>query len=81
MIKCKHCKTDKHVRIQVYAHVSAPVEMYSSFSKKNMRKKDFNVLAVLWETTDFMCTKCNTLLKKGRPMRYYSDDELDRMGY
>lgn len=58
MYKCEKCGADTNAMVQM--SVCAPSSMIHNFSKKNMSKKEFRVLGVLWETADLLCTneKC-----------------------
>lgn len=56
-MKCIHCGSD--TRMQVHVVISAPGELAHKFSKQNLRRKDVNIMACLWETADFICTNPN----------------------
>lgn len=56
MFECQKCGASTKAMVQMI--VCAPSEMMFNFSKKNMKSKEFTVNGVLWETADFICTKC-----------------------
>lgn len=41
--------------MQVQAVLSAPGELTRKLSKQNLRRKDVQVMGVLWETADYIC--------------------------
>lgn len=51
---CDHCGSP--MRMQVQAVISAPSDMMHMLTKQNLRSKDVNMMAVLWETADYICT-------------------------
>jgi hypothetical protein len=53
-MKCEHCGGD--TRMQVEAIISAPGDLAYQLSKRNLRGKDVQLVGVLWETADFICT-------------------------
>lgn len=57
-MKCPRCGGP--MRMQVQAVISAPSELESQLSKRNLRRKDVYLMGVLWETADHICTtpKC-----------------------
>ena len=53
---CQKCGSP--TRMMGYLYFSAPSEFEHNLTRKNLRSKDFEVWAVLWESMDFICTKC-----------------------
>lgn len=55
---CQRCGST--TRIQVQAVISAPEELSHQFSKRSLRRGDVQLMGVLWETADHICTdpKC-----------------------
>lgn len=51
--------------MQVNVSVQAPGELYHHLPKRSYRRGDVQVLGVLWETADFICTKCCSLVIDG----------------
>lgn len=55
-MKCLKCGSP--TRMHVQAVISAPSDLAHRFSKTNLRRSDVHLLGVLWETADYICTKC-----------------------
>lgn len=51
---CPKCGSE--TTMQVQAVISAPGELAHQLSKQNLRRKDVQLLGVLWETADYVCT-------------------------
>ena len=57
---CPKCGKDSY-KFGVYLYVTAPLKFYANLSKKNMRSKEFQIDAALWETTNWFCTNSKCL--------------------
>lgn len=55
-MKCTKC--DSPTRMHVQTVISAPGDLAHQFSKVNLRRGDVHLIGVLWETADYICTKC-----------------------
>ena len=62
---CPHCNSAEHVSMMVQATIRAPATLAHQFSKKNLRRKDCYLMGVNWETAEYVCCKCNVLIKDG----------------
>lgn len=51
---CESCGSKTMMQVQVV--VSAPSELMHQFSKENLRRKDVQLMGVLWETADHICS-------------------------
>lgn len=51
---CSKC--DSPTRIQVQAVISAPGNLFRRLSKRDVRRSDVQIVGVLWDTTDIICT-------------------------
>jgi len=60
IMDCPKCGTEMRMHVQVI--ISAPSSMEGNFSKRNIRKKEVYLLGVKWETADYICKSCGTII-------------------
>lgn len=60
MIKCPKCGSENRMHVQ--ATISAPASLEGEFNKSNLRRSDVYITSVNWETADYICVNCGTLI-------------------
>lgn len=60
-MNCPNCNSTD-IRIMTNMVVAMPVDMYYKVTKAKMRRKEFQVWGVSWDTASFVCANCGYTL-------------------